>query len=212
MIIKRKRLIQMIESSKFNKAKKYLYLESAYPLLHETSKEKIGSIMTKGLNLDKQYNGQIDRVVSFPKNEEEFKHYNYYMDRIKKTILVLGIPKIILGKISPYSANGHLLLNCITEFQNPKVKKPSNGFQFHELKRQKLFSTIPIKWILGYFDENSRFFPNPNYIMSQENAGELIVSSKQEILKKFYLTYPDLYHQLFGKRSPSSTLDYEIER
>lgn len=50
-----------------------------------------------GLKLDKSYNGEISRVVNFPENEDEFKDYNYYFDRTQKTIVVIGIPKVILG-------------------------------------------------------------------------------------------------------------------
>lgn len=195
----------MIENHKFENAKKHLFLEDIYPLLHETTKEKIDDIMLNGLNLKKSYHGEITRVVAFPKNEEEFKNYHYYFDKSNKTILVIGIPKIILGDIPINTPNAYLLLNCITEYQKPDPIHPSKGFQFHELKFQKLPSIIPLKWILGYFDENSDFFPNPSHIITQENSDELINSSKADILSEFHRRYPGIYLQLFDDKQNNTS-------
>ena len=37
----------MINNKEFEEARKYLYLENLYPLLHETSKEKINDIFSE---------------------------------------------------------------------------------------------------------------------------------------------------------------------
>ena len=158
-----------------------------------------------GLKLDKSYNGEISRVVNFPENEDEFKDYNYYFDRTQKTIVVIGIPKVILRDIPINSFYGHLLLNCVTEFQKPTPIAPTQGTQFHELKFQKLPSIIPLKWILGYFDENSDFFPNPSHIITQENSDELINSSKADILSEFHRRYPGIYLQLFDDKQNNTS-------
>lgn len=195
----------MINNEKFEKAREFLYLEKVYPLLHETKKDKISSIIEQGLKLDKSYNGEISRVVNIPKDEDEFKSYNYYYDRLKKTILVLGIPKTILGDIPINSMYGHLILNCITEFQKTQTLPENHTIQFHELKFQRLPSIISNKWIAGYFDEDNNFLPNPNFIMIQENSEELISFSKKAILEEFHRRYPAQYLQLF-KYSNESVL------
>lgn len=99
----------MINNEKFEEARNSLYLEDTYSLLHETTKDKIDNILLNGLNLDKSYNAQISRVVAIPKTEEEFKNYNYYNDRIRKTIVVLGIPKTILDNIPINTTYAHLI-------------------------------------------------------------------------------------------------------
>ncbi len=37
----------MIDNDKFEEAKQYLHLEELYPLLHESSKEKINDILSE---------------------------------------------------------------------------------------------------------------------------------------------------------------------
>ena len=174
-------------------------------------KKKLMIFFLNGLKLDKSYNGEIDRVVSFPKNEAEIKNYNYYFDRVPKTIVVFGIPKVILGNIPINSFNGHLLLNCITEFQRPTLINSTKEFQFRELKFQKLPSKIPPKWILGYFNENNNFSPNHCHIMAQENSNELITSSRLEILKEFHRRYPSIYLQLFDYNKKNNLSYLELE-
>lgn len=196
----------MITDEKFEEARKFLYLEDTYPLLHETRKDKIDNILSEGLNIEKSYNAQISRVVSIPKNEDEFKNYNYYSDRLKKTILVFGIPKIILGDVPINSTYAHLILNCIAEFKKPEVHSTDGNFEFNQLRYQRRESTIPTKWMVGYFDEDNNFFPNKNYIMSQENSDELILSSKKEILDELHKRYPSIYLYLFGDNKDTSSV------
>ena len=51
---------------------------------------------------------------------------------------------------------------------------------------------------MGYFNENSDFFPNSNYILSQDNAEELLKSSRQDVLNELHRRYTFVYSQLFG--------------
>ena len=194
----------MIDNNKFEEAKKYLYLDDSYPLLHETTQDKIDTILSKGLNINKSYNGEIDWIFSFPKNEDEFKNYSYYTDELNKAILVIGIPKCILADVPIYSTYGHLIANCISEFEKWQESALPEGFQFRTLKYQKLPSSIPTKWILGYFNENSDFFPNPNYILSQNNAEKLVESSRQYVISELHRRYTFLYDKLFGSKQTSN--------
>lgn len=186
----------MISDEKFEKAKQFLYLKDTYSLLHETTKDKINSILLNGLDLKKSYNGEITRVVTIPKNEDDFKNYNYYYDKSQKNILVIGVPKILLENIPINSTYAYLILNCIAEFKKPEQHYNDANFEFHQLKYQKFESTIPTKWITGYFDEDSNFFPNPNYIMAQENSDKLILSAKKDLLNEFNKRYPSIYSKL----------------
>lgn len=200
----------MISDEKFEEAKPYLYQESTITLLHETTSDKVEGIIKNGLNLAKSYNGEISRVVKFPKNDEEFKNYDYYMHRDLKTIVVLSIPKSVLGEISVPSFNGQLLLNCLSKKEEP-VTPNESWIQYKPPAHQRLASTIPTKWINGFFDEANNFIQNPNYILRQENSQELIELSKKELKEEFKKRYPAQYSSVFPENDKVNLSDDEIE-
>jgi hypothetical protein len=74
----------------------------------------------------------------------------------------------------------------------------SSWIQYKTPTYQRLESTISSKWINGIFDEENNFIQNPNYILRQTNAEELIENSKQEILEELKKRYPAQYSQYFA--------------
>lgn len=190
----------MITDEKFEEARPFLHLDDAYILLHETSPENADSILETGLRLKKEYNGKIKKILTVPKNENEIKNYYYHiMD--KSSIIVLGIPNVVFGDIQQNTTYSTLFLNCLAEFEE---KQNISDNSFNNLRYQKLASTISNKWIIGYFDVDSNFIINNNYIMNQENYTELIEEEKEKLMNEFHRRYPSVYMELseINKDSP----------
>ena len=138
----------MISDIDYNDFKNNLFLDLTYPLLHETLLEKADSILQNGISLKKEYNAQIDRVVSIPKSENDFKNYHYH-------------------------------------------------------------ASI---WINGYFNSHTGYICNPNYILRQEHAQDLLDFQEASIWKKFSETYPEeaynVLHNISPVKNPINT-EYE---
>lgn len=190
----------MITDKKFEEARPFLHLDDAYILLHETSPKNANSIMGSGLKLKKEYNGKIKRIVSIPNSENEIKNYQYHLSD-KNSIIVLGIPNVVFGDIQQNTTYSTLFLNCLAEFEK---KQNINNNSFDNLRYQKLASTISNKWIIGYFDVDSNFVINNNYIMNQENYTQLIEEEKEKLMNEFHRRYPSVYMELseISKDSP----------
>ena len=109
----------MISDTDYHHFKNNLFLDLTYPLLHETSLEKADSILQNGISLKKEYNAQIDRVLSIPKSEDDFKNYHHHASITNPAIIVVSIPKSLFRNIPLQTSTAHLLLNCFLQKETP---------------------------------------------------------------------------------------------
>lgn len=126
----------MISDIDYKHFKDNLFLDSTYPLLHETTMDKVDSIFQSGIHLKKEYNAQIDRILSVPKSEDEFKNYHYHASITDPAIVVVSIPKGLFRHISPQTSTAHLFLNCFLQKDEPSSVSTSN-MKIYPIKFQK---------------------------------------------------------------------------
>ena len=119
----------MISDIDYNDFKNNLFLDLTYPLLHETLLEKADSILQNGISLKKEYNAQIDRVVSIPKSENDFKNYHYHASITNPAIIVVSIPKKLLRNIQLHTSTAHLFLNCLLQKASPSSNIQTSGMK-----------------------------------------------------------------------------------
>lgn len=203
----------MISDTDYNYFKDNLFLDSTYPLLHETSIDKVDSILQNGIYLKKEYNAQIDRVLSIPKSENEFKNYHYHASINNPAIVVVSIPKKLFKNIPLQSSTAHLFLNCLLEKEASSPIFQPSGMKVYPVKFQKYASTLPNVWINGYFSQSTGYVCNPEYILRQENSHDLLVSQETSVWKKFHDTYPEeAYRALHIPNQVQNSLDTEYEK
>lgn len=189
--IKMEVLFFMISDVDYNNFKKHLFLDSTYPLLYETSLEYADSILQNGISLKKEYNAQIDRVVSLPKSENDFKNYHYHVSITNPAIIVVSIPKSLFRNIQIQTSTAHLFLNCFLQKDMPSSTISTSNMKVYPVKFQKCASTLPNIWVNGYFNQSTGFICNPRYILRQENAQNLLASQETSIWEKFVKYYPE---------------------
>ncbi len=186
----------MISDVDYNNFKNHLFLDSSYPLLHETSLEHADSILQNGISLKKEYNSQIDRVLSFPKSENDFKNYHYHASITNPAIIVVSIPKSLFRNIQLQTSTAHLFLNCFLQNDISSSTIDTSNMKVYPVKFQKHASTLPNIWINGYFNQSTGFICNPLYILRQENAQDLLASQETSIWEKFIKNYPEEAYML----------------
>ncbi len=202
----------MISDIDYNDFKNNLFLDLTYPLLHETSLEKADSILQNGISLKKEYNAQIDRVVSIPKSENDFKNYHYHASITNPAIIVVSIPKKLLRNIQLHTSTAHLFLNCLLQKASPSSNIQTSGMKIYPVKFEKYASTLPNIWINGYFNSRIGYVCNPNYILRQEHAQDLLDFQEASIWKKFSETYPEEAYNALHNISPvkkPTNIEYE---
>lgn len=181
----------MISDIDYSDFKNNLFLDSTYPLLHETSLEYADSILQNGISLKKEYNAQINRVLSIPKSENDFKNYHYHVSITNPAIIVVSIPKSLFRNIPLQTSTAHLLLNCFLQKETPSPNPQTAGMKIYPVKFEKCASTLPNIWINGYFNQSTGYVCNPQYILRQEISHDLLANEESSIWKKFHETYPE---------------------
>lgn len=181
----------MISDIDYSDFKNNLFLDSTYPLLHETSLEYADSILQNGISLKKEYNAQINRVLSIPKSENDFKNYHYHVSITNPAIIVVSIPKSLFRNIPLQTSTAHLLLNCFLQKETPSPNPQTAGMKIYPVKFEKCASTLPNIWINDYFNQSTGYVCNPQYILRQEISHDLLANEESSIWKKFYETYPE---------------------
>lgn len=202
----------MISDIDYNNFKNDLFLDLTYPLLHETSLEHANSILQNGISLKKEYNAQIDRVVSFPKTENDFKNYHYHASITNPATIVVSIPKKLLRNIQLHTSTAHLFLNCLLQKDSPSSNIQTSSMKIYPVKFEKYASTLPNIWINGYFHSDTGYICNPNYILRQEHAQDLLDVQEASIWKKFSETYPKEAYNALHNITPvknSTNMEYE---
>ncbi len=187
----------MISDENFNGARDYLFLDTAYPLLHETSSDNAKKILLSGIKINKSYNCQVDRVLSIPKDENDFKNYNYHPGITDSAIVVVSFPIELFGDININSSIGHLFMNGFAEkVENEDSKNISPNMKIYGVRYQKHESIIPSVWVNGYFDNTGAFVCNSKYILRMDNYKDLLAKYKQTLFKTFSEQYPDMAYAL----------------
>lgn len=203
----------MISDTDYHHFKNNLFLDLTYPLLHETSLEKADSILQNGISLKKEYNAQIDRVLSIPKSEDDFKNYHYHVSITNPAIIVVSIPKSLFRNIPLQTSTAHLLLNCFLQKETPSPNPQTAGMKIYPVKFEKCASTLPNLWINGYFNQSTGYVCNPQYILRQKQSKDLLVSQETSIWKKFRETYPEeAYNILHHTNHTEKPINTEYEK
>lgn len=202
----------MISEEDYVNVRNNLFLDSAYTLLHETQIDKADSILQNGINLKKEYNVQIDRILTLSNTEDEIRNYHYHTSITNPAIIFVSIPKSLFRNIPISTSTAHLFLNCFLEKETSSPSIQTTGIKLYPVKGEKYASTLPSLWINGYFNKDTDFVANPKYILRQEAFESLLASQEDSIWKKFTETYPEeaykVAHNYIDIKFPSNT-EYE---